>query len=192
MSLSRSTSLPPLAPRTPLFKYIIHDRFLTQPHTNDIDHQSLAHLDPSPLPSDSQAFLMDSDTQSGADNSASSPLKSIVQWGSTGCVRSHGDSNANPISVEDVRLWPTDFYVCDIAEFFRLASLPENNNRPAPLFTEFFGIPYASKTFKRTRRIWRYKENQRLHAQYIECGQSDQGMWSAFMKKASCPPGVRV
>jgi hypothetical protein len=126
------------------------------------------------------ATTSDSDT----DRTASLPPQLIIKWGSNGCVRSHGQSHENPINVEDIRIWPIDFHVCNIAQFICLTRLPGHHQRLQKMFEEYFGIPYCPRTFRRTRKVWERRANQNLHARFIDYRRSERGLWSTFTKEA--------
>lgn len=161
---------------------------------HEVPH-AVPRIDLVPRRAPSVISLTESESSREVDHQSSPPPipRPLIEWGSASCVRSHGESRADPISVDDVRLWPMDFHVCDIAECFRLASLPTHRKcqARATLFTEFFGIPYVTSTFKKTRRIWEYRDNRQLRIWYLQHGRSDAGTWAAFMRMARYPPGLR-
>jgi hypothetical protein len=112
------------------------------------------------------------------------PQPAFVTPGSHACVHAHGDSQVDPIIVEDVHLWPTDFHVCDIAQFIRLTRLPRRQQKLRTFFEEYFGVPYSPQMFRRTRHLWEYQENKGLHAQFIDYGRSEKGRWAMFVTEA--------
>ena len=118
------------------------------------------------------------------DRTPSLPPQPIIEWGSTACVRSHGQSHENAINVEDVRLWPMDFHVCDVAQFIRLTRLPSHHQRLRRMFEEYFGIPFCPQTFRKTREVWECRANRNLHEHFIDYRRSERGLWSTFMTEA--------
>jgi hypothetical protein len=71
------------------------------------------------------------------------PLQPIIKWRSNTCIHSRGESLNDPISVEDVQIWPNDFHVCDIAQFIQLARLPGRQSFLRTMFEEYFSMPYS-------------------------------------------------
>ena len=125
-------------------------------------------------------------TASDADTRIlSPPPQPIVKWGGQGCVCSQGNSHKNPINVENVRIWPDNFHVCDIAQFIRLTCLPGCQQRLCKFFKEYFGMPYSPQTFRWTRSTWEFQENWMHHEESIDYGRLDEGLWSVFLTKVN-------
>jgi hypothetical protein len=84
-----------------------------------------------------------------------------------------------------VLTWPVDFYVCDIAEGFKVCRTAANTHKSvATVFKVFFGIPFVSSTFYNNRKIWDYDGNRKLREQCIRHGHAEQGSWVTFMSEA--------
>ena len=86
--------------------------------------------------------------------------------------------------MEDVRLWPVDFHVCDVAQFIRLTRIPGRHQRMRRMFEEYFGIPFCPQTFRQTRKVWECRANRNLHEHFINYRRSERGLWATFMKEA--------
>ena len=125
------------------------------------------------------------DSDSDANCAPSLPPQPIIKWRSNACVRSRGESLNDPISVEDVQIWPNDFHVCDIAQFIRLTRLPGRQSVLHTMFEEYFGMPYSPRAFRRTRMTWECRENKRLQDRFIEYGRSEKATWARFLTEAN-------
>ena len=117
-------------------------------------HRPALHIPTRHWPSCSPSVISLTDSESedmqGDRMPSPPPQATCVKPGSHACVRAHGGSQADPIIVEDIHLWPTDFHVCDIAQFIRLTRLPRRQQKLRTFFEEYFGVPYSPQTFRRT------------------------------------------
>ncbi|KAF8547819.1 hypothetical protein OG21DRAFT_1516998 [Imleria badia] len=97
---------------------------------------------------------------------------------------SGGDTPTNPIEVERVRVWPADFAVADIAEFFTLCQRLTHRPWVRRVFTWRFQVPFVAATYHRTRQILEDPAHHHLRQRFIEYGHANQGMWSIFVLEA--------
>lgn len=118
----------------------------------------------------------------------SSPLIPIVKPASMGNLMTCGNSRGSPIEVEQVCVWPVDFFMCDIAEGFRhCGQVAHTHHHVTSTFEEFFGVPFTRSTFLESRLIWNYTDNLHWHEQCTRYGRTPEGTWHAFMAKAQTP-----
>ncbi|KAG2095666.1 uncharacterized protein F5147DRAFT_778570 [Suillus discolor] len=131
-----------------------------------------------------------SESSSSSSHSPSSIISvPIVKRESAGSLLSHGTSQANAIEVEKVSIWPTDFYIVDIADGFAMCRMAAMGRRSmADVFAGHFGVPFKASTFYDNQKVWQFSANHGLCERFIEYGRTEKGSWSAFMKKARRPP----
>lgn len=122
---------------------------------------------------------------SGSFSMHSHPVNNPTEMGG---VLSRGSSHDSPINVDHVRLWPVDFYVCEIAQGFKLcAQAAATHKGVRTAFARFFDIEFHSSTFYDNRRIWEHPANRELGQQLVRLGRCEAGKWVAFMAKAVRP-----
>lgn len=132
--------------------------------------------------------LSESDSELGQGSSSES-TDSVVDEASTGNLLTHGHSKENAIEVENVRHWPVDFYVSEIAEGFEQCSKAAATHRGVgKVFQRFFGVKFTSSTFYDNRRVWEHPPNLALRRRLIAQGRHKDATWVAFMAKAERPP----
>ncbi|KAI9464726.1 hypothetical protein HD554DRAFT_2175061 [Boletus coccyginus] len=69
------------------------------------------------------------------------PARTLIDDTTTGNLLMHGDSQENAIDVEEVRLWPADFYVCGIAEGFKRCTVAAAAHKGVgKVFQQYFGL----------------------------------------------------
>jgi hypothetical protein len=122
-------------------------------------------------------------------SSTSTSSNSLVDELDSGNLLSRGESWDNAIEVENVRHWPIDFYVSEVAEGFQCCSNAAATHRGVTTAFEcFFGVPFVSSTFYDNRRIWEYLPNYILCQCLTSLGQHEDATWVAFMARAARPP----
>ncbi|KAF8421739.1 hypothetical protein L210DRAFT_3510134 [Boletus edulis BED1] len=110
--------------------------------------------------------------------------------GSTGSLLLQGTSWDDVIEVESVRLWPVDFYICEIAEGFeRCAEAAATHKGVGRMFRRVFGLnKFIPSTFYDNRRVWDYPCNLELRQRLQALGHHKDATWAAFMSEAERPP----
>jgi hypothetical protein len=179
------------------------DSSLVEPNTNhDKGKGKACKIEQSDdLPSDDSSAslsLQDSGTTDESDDDTNHvPSKCLchpphsqatVKQESTGCLLSHSNFKDSAIDIDEARIWPSDFYCCDINEGFKQCAIAAKSHcSVAKIFTAFFGVDWASSTFYDNQCIWNATENHALHQQFVQYGHHHKGTWSAFMAKAERP-----
>lgn len=131
-----------------------------------------------------------SPSESTDDSSLASTFSnSLIDELDPGNLLSRGESFNNAIEVENIRHWPVDFYVSEVAEGFQRCSNAAATHRGvATAFERFFGVPFVSSTFYDNRRVWEYLPNYVLRQRLTRLGQHEDATWVAFMARAARPP----
>ncbi|KAI9567555.1 hypothetical protein HD554DRAFT_2329182 [Boletus coccyginus] len=82
----------------------------------------------------------------------------------TGNLLMHGDSQENAIDVEEVHLWPADFYVCEIAEGFEHCTVAVAAHKGVgKVFWQYFGLAkFILSTYYDNQCVWDHLPNLAL------------------------------
>ncbi|KAG1808064.1 hypothetical protein EV424DRAFT_1543608 [Suillus variegatus] len=114
------------------------------------------------------------------------PLEWAAAHPSTGSSRAHaaisGGTLSNLIDVDNnVKIWPGDFYACDIAKGFRLCEMISKRCQGvAKVFQKMFGVPYASTTFHAHKKCWA-DAPANITDRFVKARRTEDGLWSKFM-----------
>ncbi|KAG1856324.1 hypothetical protein C8R48DRAFT_675115 [Suillus tomentosus] len=107
-------------------------------------------------------------------------------------VRRRGSSTAharvslgmlfNPIDIDDdVKVWPGDFYACDIAKCFTLCgAVGKRRQGVGAVFQKMFSASYVSTTFHVHRKRWE-DAPATVTNRFVKAGRTEAGLWSKFM-----------
>ncbi|KAG1824783.1 uncharacterized protein BJ212DRAFT_1295868 [Suillus subaureus] len=81
----------------------------------------------------------------------------------------------------DVKVWPGDFYACNIAKGFRLCeTISKHCQGVAAVFQKIFRVSYASTTFHAHKKHWA-DVPAKVMDRFIKAGQTEDGLWLKFM-----------
>ncbi|KAG1900358.1 uncharacterized protein F5891DRAFT_1188673 [Suillus fuscotomentosus] len=114
------------------------------------------------------------------------PLERATARPSVGSSRAHaaisGGTLSDTIDVDNnVKVWPGDFYACDIAKGFRLCeTISKRRQGVAKVFQKMFGVPYTSTTFHAHKRRWA-DAPANVTDRFVKAGRTEDGLWSKFM-----------
>ncbi|KAG2125124.1 hypothetical protein DEU56DRAFT_962893 [Suillus clintonianus] len=113
------------------------------------------------------------------------PLERATARPSVGSSTAHpsisGGTLSDPIDVDDVKVWPGDFYACDVAKGFRLCeTISKRRQGVGAVFQKMFGVPYASTTFHAHKKRWA-DAPANITDKFIKAGRTEEGLWSKFM-----------
>ncbi|KAG1844810.1 hypothetical protein DFJ58DRAFT_843913 [Suillus subalutaceus] len=114
------------------------------------------------------------------------PLERATARPSVGSSTAHaaisGGTLSDPIDVDnDVKVWPGDFYACDIAKGFRLCeTISKRRQGVGAVFRKMFGVPYASTTYHTHKKRWA-DAPANVTDKFIKAGRTEDGLWSKFM-----------
>ncbi|KAG2130592.1 hypothetical protein BD769DRAFT_1386979 [Suillus cothurnatus] len=88
---------------------------------------------------------------------------------------------SDPIDINDVKVWPGDFYACDIAKGFALCgAVGKCRQGVGAIFQKMFGVPYVSTTFHVHRKRWE-DAPATVTDKFIKAGHTEAGLWTKFM-----------
>ncbi|KAG1792079.1 uncharacterized protein HD556DRAFT_1444859 [Suillus plorans] len=148
---------------------------------------------PSPPPKPSKRNIRCRSPHSPTTSVDSSPPHTHckpLEWATvrplTGSSRAHaaisGGTHSDLIDVDnDVKIWPGDFYTCDIAKGFRLCeTISKCRQGVAKVFQKMFGVPYASTTFHAHKKRWA-DAPANITDRFVKAGRTEDGLWSKFM-----------
>lgn len=176
---SRASSSPPAKPRS------------RQPSISYSAYSIPSFGTPSPPPKFSRVRLRRSprspttSTDSSPPRTRRKPLERATARPSVGSSTAHpsisSGTPSDPIDVDDVKVWPGDFYACDIAKGFRLCeTISKRRQGVGAVFQKMFGVPYASTTFHAHKKRWA-DAPANITDKFIKAGRTEEGLWSKFM-----------
>ncbi|KAG2118495.1 hypothetical protein BD769DRAFT_1672139 [Suillus cothurnatus] len=88
---------------------------------------------------------------------------------------------SDPIDIDNVKVWPGDFYACDIAKGFALCgAVGKRHQGVSAVFQKMFGVPYVSTTFHVHRKRWE-DAPATVTDKFIKAGRTEAGLWTKFM-----------
>ncbi|KAG2037614.1 hypothetical protein BDR03DRAFT_1010659 [Suillus americanus] len=156
-------------------------------------------LSPRPLlrlrryPSAKWSFQFSASSKTSSQSRSSSPLSiqftgPIIKEESSGNLLSYGTLKADAIEVEEVAIWPVDFYVINIANGFNLCKkAADSRHKVSQVFIKHFGMPFKASTYYNNRKVSDLEVNRVLRERFTDYGHTEKGRWTAFMKKAQWP-----
>jgi hypothetical protein len=91
---------------------------------------------------------------------------------------------SDPIDVDEQRIWPVDFYACDIeAGFQKCTSATRAQHSIPATFTKHFGICFIKTTYYDHWRHWMEEVDAQVQEHYISYGRTSKGLWSSFLQE---------
>ncbi|KIJ06986.1 hypothetical protein PAXINDRAFT_19811 [Paxillus involutus ATCC 200175] len=130
-----------------------------------LDRQ-LRHRTPSPQHQASAAPSSDASTHPSESSHGNSP----------------GGTSVNPIDVDDVQVWPGDYYVCDIVWGFERCEKARRLRTGVPKeFMHLFGKQFMKTTFHTHKKRW-YTAPQHVRERFISYGKTEKGLWQNFIE----------
>ncbi|KAI9460769.1 hypothetical protein HD554DRAFT_2041530 [Boletus coccyginus] len=96
------------------------------------------------------------------------------QFGLGTFVQSHTSQSSSPSSNGTPRIWPRDFYTCEVAAIFEAVAGQHGNTRK--FFQEMYGInvTFHASTFSEHLKRWN-NASPSARAQFIDAGQTEDG-----------------
>ncbi|KAG1859678.1 hypothetical protein F4604DRAFT_1684633 [Suillus subluteus] len=157
-----------------------------------VHHRSPSFNTPSPPPKPKRLTRRHRNPRSPTTSLDSSspphqkPLHRATAHPSTGSSTAHAHVSlgtlSDPIDIDnDVKVWPGDFYACDIAKGFTLCgAVGKRRQGVGAVFQKMFGVPYVSTMFHVHRKRWE-DAPATVTDRFIKAGCTEAGLWSKFM-----------
>ncbi|TFY52206.1 hypothetical protein EVJ58_g10144 [Rhodofomes roseus] len=142
-----------------------------------------------PMPTSLSA---DSMARTGTPSASSHIAPSRSQLQDVEASSASTNPGAVPTSPEARHQWPSDFYVCDIADGFKEMSrlmLAQSSSTAkgkgltkAEAFLHVFGLPCVRSTWCRAKALWKAVPEE-MRSQYISYSRQKKALWAAFAKE---------
>lgn len=91
---------------------------------------------------------------------------------------------SDPIDVDEQRIWPVDFYACDVEAGFQKCTSATRARRSVPTtFTKHFGVRFIKTMYYDHWCHWMEEVDAKVRERYISYGRTSKGLWSSFLQE---------